>query len=175
MIADQIVAALLEADDFDPQQYAIDNLSVLGTLESAGFKPSRDTAQSYYRYFPVYREITYGGKRVTALLVTCTWHPPKDTDDELERILSNGMIHLTWQFVMQPQGWEAGLPVGRRFSFHKYEPTEQESTRTLQKALRVINNVIGSAQGVTQKMAGDSYHAAIKSGLTVIGDVNNAD
>lgn len=176
MIADQIVAALLESDDFDPKDYALDNLSILGILNSAGFKPVRDATQTFYRYIPVNREMTYGGnKQVNALLVTVTWHPPKDIEDELERILSNGMVHLTWQFVMQYKGWEAGVPVGRRFSFHKYEATEAQSVRTLQRALRVIDTVINSAQGVTRKMAGDSYHAAIKSGLTTIGDVNNAD
>jgi hypothetical protein len=175
VIAGQIVAALLESDDFDPKDYAMSNLSVLGILEQAGFKPVTDATNTFYRYFPIYRQVTYGGnKRVTALLVTATWHPPKDTEDELERILGNGMIHLTWQFVMQPNGWEAGLPVGRRMAFYKYEATESMSVRTLQKALRVINNVIGNAQGVLQNMVGDSYHAAIKSGLSALGDVINA-
>ena len=178
MTADQIVVALLESDDVDPQDYALSNLSVPGILEADGFKPVEDAAQTFYRYIPVNREMTYGGKqRVTALLVLASWHPPKNenTRDELEKIFNNGMLQITWQFVMQPKGWEAGTPVGRRFSFHKYVETERQGAGVMHKAMRVINNVMKNAQGVTRPLACDAYHTSIKSGLMLLGDVNNAD
>lgn len=176
MIADQIVAALIESDDFDPKDYAMTNLSVLGILDAAGFKKSEDKAQTYYLYIPVKREIKHAGRPVTALLLIATWHPPLDsTRNPLDRILQDGMIHLTWQFVQQPEGWEAGSPVGRRMSFNRYGEDEQDLALTLQRALKVIDRVVTSGGGVARNMASDSYHAAIKTGLVMLGDVNNED